>query len=182
VFRQIADALVVGVNQTQIGCLIFPRNIDQAGKLETELDGLIATANKEAPSHAQLGKEMCLVIESPERINALPKSSKGTIQRGLAYDVFKSETDRLYAPDPSGSQERKLQLEGEDLKNWLVERVQEIAGQIAGHRQHSDNQEPLQADTDLFSWGVDSVKAARLRFIMAQVRPGDTDRFSATVA
>jgi hypothetical protein len=173
VFRshgQIADALVVGVNQTQIGCLIFPRNSDQAGKLETELDSLIATANKEAPSHAQLGKEMCLVIQSQERINALPKSSKGTIQRGLAYDVFKSETDRLYTPDSSGSQERKLQLEGEDLIKWLSERVQEIAG----HGQHSDNQEPLQADTDLFSWGVDSVKAARLRFIMAQVGPGDT--------
>lgn len=159
----VADALVVGVNQTQIGCLIFPRNVDNATDFEAELDGLIATANKEAPSHAQLGREMCLIISSRDRIDALPKSSKGTIQRGLAYDVFKPETDRLYSSHSSSGPESKLQLDGSVLEQWLMGRVLEVAGQ------QQDGQESLEADTDLFSWGIDSVKAARLRFLISQV-------------
>lgn len=148
--------------------------MDEATKLEVELDGLIATANKEAPSHAQLGREMCLIIRAADRIEALPKSSKGTIQRGLAYDVFKPETDRLYSSNPSGEQEVKLQLEGSDLEEWLLKRVLDVAGLA----QAQDSQETLQVDTDLFSWGVDSVKAARLRFLMAQVGSRNQKRAS----
>ena len=155
--------MVVGVNQTQIGCLIFPRNVDDAANLEAELDGLIAMANKEAPSHAQLGKEMCLIITSRDRIDDLPKSSKGTIQRGLAYAVFKPETDRLFSSNSSYGTGSKLQLDGSKLEKWLMERVLEVAGQ------QQDGQECLEADTDLFSWGIDSVKAARLRFLISQV-------------
>ncbi|KAJ9115675.1 putative NRPS-like protein biosynthetic cluster [Naganishia adeliensis] len=164
--RNVADALVVGVNQSQIGCLIFPRDTTTTNKLESALDGLIAQANQQSPSHAQLGREMCVILTSAERTKALPKSSKGTIQRGLAYDEFKPEIDRLYttAEDEDAASGSKKQLEGKELTQWLIDRVRGIAGL----REHLAGDDELQEDSDLFSWGIDSVKAARLRFVIAQ--------------
>lgn len=164
----VADALVVGVNQSQIGCLIFPRDPAATDKIESALKELIVQANGQSPSHAQLGREMCLILSSEERIKALPKSSKGTIQRGLAYDEFKPEIDRLYSTTANGhaSSECKKALEGEELRQWLMERVLDIAGRS----DHAEADDVLLEDSDLFSWGIDSVKAARLRFVMAQVR------------
>lgn len=171
VFRSnpnVADALVVGVNQAQIGCLIFPRSISAIDKIKCDLDELTADANKQSPSHAQLGNEMCLVIDSEKRINALPKSSKGTIQRGLAYEEFTPEIYRLYssiAPGDAASGS-KQQLAGAELRQWLKDRVEDIVGRSDNRE---EGNEELQEDSDLFSWGVDSVKAARLRFAIAQV-------------
>ncbi|KAJ9108879.1 hypothetical protein QFC21_000199 [Naganishia friedmannii] len=169
VFRSsadIKDALVVGVNKTQIGCLIFPRAGDSLDKIQAELETLIQSANRQSPSHAQLGKEMCTVISSEKRASALPKSSKGTIQRGLAYDEFKPEIDRLFQQAEGGEVEsgKKLQLDELALRNWLKGRVDELIGSA----KRSDDDEELQTDTDLFSWGVDSVKAARLRSAILQ--------------
>lgn len=131
------------------------------------MDGLIAQANQQSPSHAQLGREMCVILTSAERTKALPKSSKGTIQRGLAYDEFKPEIDRLYttAEDEDAASGSKKQLEGKELTQWLIDRVRDIAGL----REHLAGDDELQEDSDLFSWGIDSVKAARLRFVIAQV-------------
>jgi hypothetical protein len=157
----------VGVNKTQIGCLIFPRAGDSVGKIDTELETLIQNANELSPSHAQLAKEMCAIISSEQRASALPKSSKGTIQRGLAYDEFKPEIERLFQQAEGGEAEsgKKLQLDEPELRSWLMERVDALVGPS----KRSDADEQLQEDTDLFSWGVDSVKAARLRSAILQV-------------
>lgn len=159
----IADVLVVGSNKPQIGCLLFPRTFPPPSDLVKQLANLIAQANEQSPSHAQLGDEMCLVISDPDRAAALPKSSKGTIQRGVAYDVYKDEIDAMYG-ESNGADGDKLDITGEELEKWLVDKVDEIMGD--GKRY---NQDVLDAETDLFSWGVDSVKAARLRFAMMKV-------------
>lgn len=166
-FSDIKDALVVGANKTQIGCLIFPRTSDSAIRIAAELETLIQTANEQSPSHAQLAKEMCTVISSEPRSSALPKSSKGTIQRGLAYDEFKPEIERLFKQAEAGEGDSgdKLQPNEHELRTWLKERVEDLVG--PSKRSHGDEQ--LQEDTDLFSWGVDSVKAARLRSAILQV-------------
>ena len=159
----VADALVVGSNRPQVGCLIFPQTFPPVSDLVKQLAGLVAQANEQSPSHAQLGSEMCLVITEAERAAALPKSSKGTIQRGVAYDTYRSEIDTLYG-ESSGTSEDKLDLAGPELERWLLDKVGEIMGD--GKR---FNQDELDVETDLFTWGVDSVKAARLRFAMMKV-------------
>lgn len=158
----------MGVNQSQVGCLIFPRDASKTDKVKSALQALITEANRQSPSHAQLGREMCFILTAEERIKALPKSSKGTIQRGLAYEEFKSEIYRLYSTTANGHEvaESKKQLEGEELRQWLMDRVREISGRS----EQLEGQDELQEGSDLFSWGIDSVKAARLRFVMAQVR------------
>lgn len=159
----VADALVVGVDKSQVGCLVFPAPNAPAPDLIPKLDKFIKQANSDAPAHAQLATEMCLVIADPERIEQLPKSSKGTIQRGVAYQVFSDEIDRLYAA--SGGAKEGLRLSEEEMTSWLSDLVDKVVG---GSQLTS---EKLSPDSDLFSWGVDSLKATRIRSAIIKVGP-----------
>lgn len=159
----VADALVLGSNKPQVACLIFPQTFPPPSDLVNQLATLISQANEQSPSHAQLGSEMCYVVSDPDRAGILPKSSKGTIQRGVAYETYKTEIDNLYG-ESNGADGDKLDLSGGELERWLLDKVAEIMGD--GKR---FNQDELDGETDLFSWGVDSVKAARLRFAMMKV-------------
>lgn len=157
----VADALIVGVDKSQVGCLLFPASSASTTNLVEELSSAIAQANSDAPAHAQLASEMCLVISEPGRFEALPKSSKGTIQRGLAYQAFAGEIDRLYAATSDATQILKLS-EAEAI-SWLSDVVDQIVG--AGHL----TSDKLSPDVDLFSWGVDSLRATRLRSAIIKV-------------
>jgi aryl carrier-like protein len=157
----VADALVVGSNRPQVGCLVFPAQFPPPPTLIQQITELIKQANAQSPSHAQLGNEMCFVVVEQKRAEDLPKSSKGTIQRGVAYETYKDEIDRLYGDGEGG---QKLDVSGDELKSWLKDKVAEIIGDS---KRYEDD--ILDSQTDLFSWGVDSVKAARLRFAMMRV-------------
>jgi hypothetical protein len=77
----------------------------------------------------------------------MPKSSKGTIQRGVAYQTYKLEIDTLYAAnaDSRGQENDKKSLE---------------AIKVVGEKCKVDE---LKDETDLFTWGVDSLMATRIR-------------------
>jgi hypothetical protein len=106
---------------------------------------------------------MCLSIGS-ERAAQLPKSSKGTIQRGVANEVYKEEIDRLYngeATDDSTGQIAKRDVD--EIRDSVLKAVSSVAGERA-------QKTPIELDTDLFSWGVNSVMATRIRTAMQKVR------------
>ena len=157
----IADALVVGSNRPQVGCLLFPTEFPPPSDLVQQLADLLKQANEQSPSHAQLGSEMCFVVGEAERAGELPKSSKGTIQRGVAYDTYKLEIDTLYG---DGAEGNRLRIAGRELQDWLLAKVGDIIGDSKRYKD-----DVLDSETDLFSWGVDSVRAARLRFAMMKV-------------
>ena len=157
----IADALVAGSNRPQVGCLLFPADFPPPSDLVQQLSNLLKQANEQSPSHAQLGSEMCFVVAEADRAAELPKSSKGTIQRGVAYDTYKSEIDALYGDGAEGD---RLSLAGRELEDWLLAKVGDIIGDSKRYKD-----DVLGRETDLFSWGVDSVRAARLRFAMMKV-------------
>lgn len=95
---------------------------------------------------------MCLVIDK-ESGKELPKSSKGTVQRGMANERFKEEIKSLYAEVGEG-----------DLPKRTVEEIQsELERIIIGVASSKFKVEGLRSDTDLFSWGVDSLMAIRIR-------------------
>jgi hypothetical protein len=164
----IADALVVGSNRPQVGCLLFPADFPPPVDLVQRLTDLLKKANEQSPSHAQLGSEMCFVVAQAERAAELPKSSKGTIQRGVAYDTYKSEIDALYG---DGAEGQRLTIAGRELENWLLAKVEDVIGDSKRYKN-----DVLDKETDLFSWGVDSVKAARLRFAMMKVSLSSANR------
>jgi hypothetical protein len=105
---------------------------------------------------------MCVSIET-ERAAQLPKSSKGTIQRGVANEVYKEEIDCLYngAPASDGSSPM-AKRNVDEIRDFILETVSSVAGDRA-------KKTPIELDTDLFSWGVNSVMATRIRTAMQKV-------------
>lgn len=99
-----------------------------------------------------------MVISGTDK--ALPKSSKGTVQRGVAYDVFREEIDALYTTG-SGTEEI-LKRAAEEIEQYLHDTIQTVAGP---RRKALD----LDRTTDLFSWGVDSLMATRIRTAIQRV-------------
>jgi hypothetical protein len=105
---------------------------------------------------------MCLSIGT-ERAAQLPKSSKGTVQRGVANEVYKQEIDRLYngtPTDDSGGPVAKRNAD--EICDFILDTVSSVAGERA-------QKTPIELDTDLFSWGVNSVMATRIRTAMQKV-------------
>ncbi|KAL7419511.1 hypothetical protein Q5752_005422 [Cryptotrichosporon argae] len=150
VFRastRVADALVVGADRAELGLLVFPR---PGQDVADDLPALLREANRHSPSFAQIGPAMCAVVDSAK---ALPKSSKGTVQRGVAYDVFKPEIEGLYGQREASDKPKRSRAEIEAVVRALVL-------DVAPRRLRP---ETLYADTDLFSWGVDSLMATRVR-------------------
>jgi hypothetical protein len=104
---------------------------------------------------------MCLVITDAQKAERLPKSSKGTIQRGLAYEVFRAEVARVYddeSSQPTKAPKRTLP----EIEKHVTSLIETIAG--AGRRVGA-----LDRTTDLFSWGVNSLMAIRVRSAMLKV-------------
>jgi len=152
----LSEVLVVGSDQPQLGVLLFSRSSSTSPtEILSQLEPLFLEANAQSPSFAQISKEMCLVVTDPSRLEAMPKSSKGTIQRGVAYQTYKNEIATLYAANAT-SDEEKEKLSLEQIKEF----VRDLITRVAGKKCKVDE---LDAETDLFSWGVDSLMATRIR-------------------
>lgn len=154
----LSDALVVGADRDQLGVLLFPKDTSNSeSELLDNLAGLLDEANRSSPSFAQVSREMCRIIPAlPNGTTpSLPKSSKGTVQRGLAYESFKDEIEALYAGvSPAGDQRVKRSRE----------EIEEIVKQVVkGVTKGKINRGALNNDKDLFAWGVDSLMATRIR-------------------
>ncbi|WRT66055.1 uncharacterized protein IL334_003007 [Kwoniella shivajii] len=103
------------------------------------------------PAPIVISLDMCLIVKDREKM--LPKSSKGTVQRGLAYDVFGDEIYQLYNGDYEGSMEKRSLSEIARLIKGLIEDIASSKLKAAA----------LHSTTDLFNWGVDSLLATRVR-------------------
>jgi hypothetical protein len=161
---EISNALVVGQDRAQLGLMLFPRHevSDTKDLLDTVLPA-IHKANQASPSFAQIAPDMCLVITDPERAAALPKSSKGTVQRISAYEIYKTEIDGLYtqsSEDGDGCTYRG-DIEG------IRDRVKDFV--LAVTRGKRSEEGGLELTTDLFAWGVDSLMASRIRAAISKV-------------
>ncbi|WVF66748.1 hypothetical protein IAT40_001490 [Kwoniella sp. CBS 6097] len=155
----LSDSLVVGSDRPQLGLLLFPRSssVDQAKFLD-EIIPLLEEANNSSPSFAQISIDMCSVVTDTAK--ALPKSSKGTIQRGVAYDVFKIEIEQLYEGSAGAGRGGGV---GKRTEEEIAERIQAIISDVAASRLKVEG---LNGETDLFSWGLDSLMATRVRSAM----------------
>jgi hypothetical protein len=110
---------------------------------------------------------MCVSI-GPERAAQLPKSSKGTIQRGVANEVYNEEIDRLYNGAPTDNSASPIAKRNVDeIRDFILETISSVAGDRA-------QATPIDLDTDLFSWGVNSVMATRVRTAMQKVSLSST--------
>ncbi|KAI5857326.1 acetyl-CoA synthetase-like protein [Durotheca rogersii] len=71
---------------------------DEVGtrRLIDELWPSIEAANRSAPTHAKLYRDF-VIIASPDK--PFPKTSKGTVRRGLAIELYEKELELVYSRD-----------------------------------------------------------------------------------
>lgn len=162
----LSDALVVGSDRAQLGLLVFPRHSGvDAKEMLDKLSPLLQKANQASASFAQIARDMCLVIDDPERAAALPKSSKGTVQRISAYDIYRSEIDSLYTQSTDAGPSPTSAKDLDSIRDCVRDAVFAITGD------RRNGQENLDITTDLFAWGVDSLMASRIRVALQKVGP-----------
>ena len=168
----VSEAIVFGANRAILGALVFaspdavPEGapFDDQRKIELlqQLQPLLKQINAASPPHAQLATEMIHLL-SPSELPSVPRASKGTLQRGRAYQHYADLIDSVYVDFEEGRSLHLEQnggarktLEGAELIAWLQDKV------------HSINGAKLEPDTDLFVAGVDSIQSARIRAAIHQ--------------
>lgn len=153
----IADAVVFGGERAQIGALLVLSEAAPSTTTREEILSLIrptlALANSASPSHAQLSSELLLILPAG---TAIPKADKGSFIRRKVYAEFKAQIDGVYSAlegDSVDEADKKDVGSLEDMETTLFELVKSVAG----------GDEGLTKDTDLFSYGLDSLAAGRIR-------------------
>ncbi|KAL8281447.1 hypothetical protein RQP46_006131 [Phenoliferia psychrophenolica] len=103
-------------------------------------------------SHAEIGEEMVVFLPHD---TAVPKADKGSIIRAKVYEAFAAHIDKAYINMEQGtgsSEEPKISVGAvEEMQVYLSE----LLGKVAGAR--------VGLDDDLFSAGLDSLQAGRIR-------------------
>ena len=112
--------------------------------------------NAETQSHARIPRNM--LIPMPFREDALEKSSKGTIIRTKAEERYSKTIDAAYS---STTITEGPKVPDQELPKVILQIVESVVGKGEG----------LTEQTDLFSYGVDSVACVQIRHSVMQLLP-----------
>lgn len=165
----VEDALIFGNGKPYPGVLLF-RSEKAAGMRDADLGREIWPAmqklNQESQDHARISRD--LLVFMPKLEQPLEKSSKGTILRGAAEKRFAKEIEDAYGEAEGGD---RTDVKDEELGNAVKSIVTTVAPRKAA----------LDDDTDLFSYGIDSVAGMQIRGRLRQLLPSDKRDLPITV-
>lgn len=156
---QLDDVLIFGNGQPFPGALLFrsmaAKQISDADLVES-LWPNVDKMNAESQDHARLLRNMLVpmpVLEKP-----LEKSSKGTIIRGATEERFAEAINTAYT---SMTSVNVGDVPDDQVANAIKEMIESIV----------PKKDKLSAETDLFSYGVDSVAGMQMRYRLRQLLP-----------
>ncbi|BCR89337.1 putative NRPS-like protein biosynthetic cluster [Aspergillus chevalieri] len=146
----VQEAVVVGIGKAVPGLLVFRSEESKGLSDEEYFDSVwpaIQDANSRAEQFSQVAREMVAVLphDAP-----CPRTDKGSIIRMQVYMKYAEVIDSMYARLETGEGGR-FELDTTATGAHLMKLCQEVGLSIPG------------ADVDLFSQGVDSLKAIHLR-------------------
>ena len=155
------DVFIFGNGKPYPGALLFrsaaARDMakeDFVAKLAPAIEKL----NAESQSHARLPRNMLIPI--PHSDCHLEKSSKGTVLRGRAEERFAREIEGAYSRTALAN---RAHVSDKELPATITQIVENVVG----------TQEGLTTDTDLFSFGADSVACVQIRVSLQQLLQAD---------
>jgi acyl-coenzyme A synthetase/AMP-(fatty) acid ligase len=149
----IKEAIVFGSNRALLGAIIFPSDSSDQERNLQKLKEHLQMMNRSMPSHGRIALEMIHVGDSNLQ-SSLPRSSKGTLQKGIALDTMAGLIDDVYRRFEEGEAPRtedRKSLSGEELRAWLKALVESVCDNSIG------------VDDDFYRSGIDSIMAARIR-------------------
>lgn len=157
------ECWVVGIGRALPGIMIVPSTHAEGLTKEQILEKVwpsIQTANSRVEGFSQISKEMTEILPIG---TDYPQTDKGTMIRARTYVKFAKEIDDLYHRFENGTG-TKLTLSQEELENWLLNAFKERMGTNIA----------LDADTDLYAAGVDSLQAISIfGLIKREIDVGD---------
>lgn len=165
----VEDALIFGNGRPYPGVLLFRSG--KAGQMNDDefLQHVwiaVEKLNSESQDHARLSKGM--MIAMPVLSEPLEKSSKGTILRGAAEKRFSKKIEGAYGEADGGD---RTDVKDDELVGTIKSIVETVAPRKA----------ELTNDTDLFSYGIDSVAGMQIRGRLRQLLPADKRDLPITV-
>lgn len=163
------DVLIFGNGQPYPGVLLFRSAKAQKmsdDKFVQEVWPAMEKLNLESQDHARVAKGM--LVSMPMLQQPLEKSSKGTVIRGAAEKRFSKEINGAYGDAVGGD---NTNVEDNDLPETIRSIVMTVAPRKA----------QLTNDTDLFSYGIDSVAGMQIRGRLRQLLPEDKRDLPITV-
>ncbi|OQO13072.1 hypothetical protein B0A48_02536 [Cryoendolithus antarcticus] len=165
----VEDALIFGTGQPYPGVLVFRsekadelRDADFMARVWPSIEKL----NSGSQDHARISKSS--VVAMAKLTTPLEKSSKGTIIRGATEKRFAAEIAAAYTDSDANDE---TAVKDEDL----VDTVKEIVNNVASHKSG------LTEETDLHSYGIDSVAGMQIRSRLRRLLPADQRNLPITV-
>ncbi|KAK4980938.1 hypothetical protein LTR28_011564 [Elasticomyces elasticus] len=150
------DVFIFGNSQPFPGALLF-RSEKARDIADTDLvDQLwpnIEKLNADSQDHARLSRRMLVPMAMLQK--PLEKSSKGTILRGVTEKRFKDVIDGVYSKSIAGT---ATDIPDDKVAGFVKQIVQDVMRSRQG----------LDDDTDLYSYGVDSVAGMQIRYGLRQ--------------
>ncbi|KAK5056826.1 hypothetical protein LTR84_012358 [Exophiala bonariae] len=158
----IEDVLIFGNGKPYAGALLF--RTKQASSLSEDefVDSIVPVIeklNKESQSHAKISRAMLIPMKYEEK--PLQKSSKGTTIRTQAEKKYSEQINAAYNGEPSACNSDIADAE-------IPQAIREIVLSVVG----SGDTTHLSYDTDLFSYGADSVACMQIRQRLSRLIPG----------
>ncbi|KAI4841682.1 acetyl-CoA synthetase-like protein, partial [Aureobasidium sp. EXF-8846] len=153
------DVLIFGNSQPFPGALIFrsetARDLPDHDLIQ-KIWPAIEKLNSESQDHARIPKKMLVAMPVLDR--PLEKSSKGTIQRSVVEARFAQDIDNSYVNMGSFN---VGDVPDEKVSHVIIEMIESIVPKKI----------KLEDNTDLFSYGVDSVAGMQIRYGLRQLLP-----------
>ena len=152
----VREAVVFGVQKTVPGAIIF--KADRAAGMSNEdfLEEVwpsVEAANARAESFSRIPKELVIIKDADV---TYPKTDKGTFIRAQVYQQFAKDIEQIYKAFEQG-QSGTMQLDLPELEAFLLQKFR------------GDLRVPLpDAETDIFSAGVDSLQTTRMWRLIRQ--------------
>ncbi|CAD0096493.1 unnamed protein product, partial [Aureobasidium mustum] len=163
------DVLIFGNAQPFPGALLFrsetARDIPDHDLVQ-KVWPAIEKLNSESQDHARIPKKMLVamaVLDQP-----LEKSSKGTLQRSVVEARFAQDIDKAYTNMGSFN---VGDVPDEKVRDVIIEMIESIV----------PKKTKLEDNTDLFSYGVDSVAGMQIRYGLRQLLPQSTKQLPLNV-
>lgn len=168
----LADVLIFGNGKPYPGVLLLrsegAKEIPD-NEILSKIGLVVEKVNADSPSHARIPRNMLVIL--PHQDQPLEKSSKGTVVRRKAEERFENEIEQAY-------QAVSADLDTDVPDEEVSGRILDLVGSIMGDRVDVDS---LEVNTDLFSYGVDSVACVQIRHGLKQLLPSDSKPLPLTV-
>ncbi|KAL4757625.1 uncharacterized protein BDW70DRAFT_171160 [Aspergillus foveolatus] len=166
----IDEAVVVGVNRTAPGLLVFRSEAAKTIPDAEFLDRIwpnVEDANSCAEQFSQISRDMICVLPYG---SSRPQTDKGSIIRAQVYASYADVIDGLYTRY-EGLSDGTLELDTADTETYLMKLCQNELGLSIPN-----------AETMFFAAGVDSLKAIQLRrLVLRNFRIQDSKAFAQNV-